>query len=155
MKDSINHALLITGLLERDIARICASGNEAQQGLAADCAEHRMQIANKLRMIEQCEYRTKESYDASRKAIIVPSTLEQSAELRKLDEQSFKAGDFNGDINEPDDDTYMRHAAVSDAKALAEYQQRVRRLGWIFAGIIAISAGVVLAGIKIWFTYFQ
>ncbi len=131
MNDSINHALLITTLLERDIARICASGNEAQQGIAADCAEHRRQLANKLRHIANMED--------------IATVIES--------EQSFKAGDIN-DINDINDDTYLRHAAVSDAKALADYQRRLSRLGWAMAAIACVSAGVILAGIKIWFTYF-
>ena len=132
MKDSINHALVILGLLERDIARICASGNSAQQGLAADCAEHRLQLANKLRAVQSLEM-----------SDLISET--NSEESRDRYEASAKAGDFN-DINEMTDDTYLRHAAVSDAKALADYQRRVRNLGWVMA---AIALGAIIAIVEI------
>ena len=154
MKDSIDHALLITGLLERDIARICASGTSVQQSLAGECAEHRLAIANCLRHIEQVGILEKVA-ERSREINAMQS------KLTELDEHSFKAGDFNGyahdgfgDINEPDDDTYMRHAAVSDARALADYQRKISRLGWVLAGIAAVGIGVILGAVKIWFTYF-
>lgn len=157
MKDSVHHALLACSQLEIDIARISASGNEAQQGLAADCAEHRRQLANKLRHIEHLSQIEPEDpygsvFGISRNPTVMSELIAQtnSAESRDRYEASAKAGDFN-DINEPDDDTHLRHAAVSDAKALAEYQRKVSRIGWYMA---AIAAGVILGGIKIWFTYF-
>ena len=171
MKDSLTHAILVTGLLERDLARISASGNEAQQGLAADCAEHRRQLANKLRHIDHL----------SQMESLISET--NSEESRDRYEASAKAGDFNGhvtageytlrvgndhapdgyfaghpigeyrehayddsDINETTDDEYMRHAAVSDAKALADYQRRVRNLGWVMA---AIALGAIIAIVEI------
>ena len=168
--------------------------------------------ANKLRAIQyhtEIEQARREVCELYRKATVIPSTPEQSAELRGLDErqyvsrkeiepyskrfeknmesgmsmdeafekaeaeeaeQSYKAGDFNGDhapdgyfsghpigeyrehayddsdINETTDDEYMRHAAVSDAKALADYQRRVRNLGWVMA---AIALGAIIAIVEI------
>ena len=94
MKDSLNHALVMTTLLERDIARICASGNSAQQGLAADCAEHRRQLANKLRHIQSLTEKEAPgsfaAYVDHHAAKFIPSTPEQSAELHKLQEQAFR-----------------------------------------------------------------
>ena len=151
MNDSINHAMLICGLLERDIARICASGNSAQQGLAADCAEHRLQLANKLRHIQDIG----SLEDSYAKGLTLGDALKKADAEQSRDryEASAKAGDFNpyaydgfGDINEPDDDTYMRHAEVSDAKALADYQRRVRNLGWVMA---AIALGAIIAIVEI------
>ena len=143
MNDSINHAMLICGLLERDIARICASGNEAQQGLAADCAEHRLQLANKLRHIQDIG----SLEDSYAKGLTLGDALKKADAEQSRDryEASAKAGDFN-DINDLDDDTYLRHAAVSDAKALADYQRRVSRLGWAMA---AIALGAIIAIVEI------
>jgi hypothetical protein len=131
MKDSLTHAITLTQLLERDIARISINGNEAQQGLASDCAEHRLQLANKLRQIQHIE---------SMEAI-------GSESVYKSYEQSAKAGDFNA-INDVDDDSYMRHAKVADNSALAAYRKRVNRIGWILA---ATGGGVVLGVGKIIF----
>ena len=146
MKDSINHALLITGLLERDIARICASGNEAQQGLAADCAEHRRQLANKLRHIEQLQ-------QVSVFQSLNPSTPEES---RDRYEASAKAGDFNGDINTITDKQYTAELfRRENVERWTAYDRRKNRVGWALAAIVAIGFGAMLGGIKIWFTYFQ
>lgn len=125
MKESITHAILFTGLLERDLARISASGNEAQQGLAADCAEHRLALANKLRHIQHIESELVE---------LVAAT--NSTESRDRHEASAKAGDFNDE-----DDSYMRHATKSDANALAAYRRKVNRIGWVLA---ATAMGAVL-----------
>ena len=140
MKDSLDHALVIIGLLERDIARICQSGNEAQQGLASDCAEHRRQLANKLRHIANMED--------------IATVIK--AESRDRYEASAKAGDFNGDINTITDKQYTAELfRRENVERWTAYDRRKNRVGWLLAAIVAIGFGAMLGGIKIWFTYFQ
>ncbi len=133
MKDSINHALLITGLLERDIARISASGNEAQQGLAADCAEHRRQLANKLRHIEHLSQMENE---ASAKA----------GDFTPLD---WSAEEMTGwaEINEVSDDGYKADLVrKKNVEAWRSYDRSASWLGWSLA---ALAIGVIFAIVEI------
>jgi len=143
MKDSINHALLACGQLERDIARICASGNEAQQGLAADCAEHRRQLSNKLRMIQYLN------------PSIIPSTPEQSAELYKLiaatnsaeSRDRYEASAKAGDINELSDDGYTAERIRRENVELwRSYDRKKNWLGW---GLAALAIGGIIAIVEI------
>jgi hypothetical protein len=121
MKESLDHALVVIGLLERDIAQICASGTAEQQGLAADCAEHRQQIANKLIHIRHLSKPTvvnqdgkdvTSNYFAVKDKLdsievypkkphvgvkIIPATPEESARLHELWEDSFREMDAQYD----------------------------------------------------------
>ena len=166
MKDSIHHALLACSQLEIDIARISASGNEAQQGLAADCAEHRLQLANKLRHIQHIA-RMEESYSEG---------LTLGDALKKAGiEQDFKAGDFNGDpisdiikgeqslmegwdeinealdksgdINELSDDGYR--ADLVRRENVERWRSYDRKANWLGWGLAAIAIGAIIALVEI------
>ena len=184
MKDSINHALLALGELERNIAHISICGNETQQGLASDCAEHRIQIANRLAQIKQLEpekeapgsFAAYVDHHAEKftprklgNATVIPATPEQSADFVRISEliaqtnsaesrdryeASAKAGDFNGDdINPVSDKAY--HADLIRKENVEMWRAYDRRKNWLGCGLACIAAGAILAGIKIWFTYFN
>ena len=140
MKNTLQNAIRLTELLQHDIARISANGTTEQQRLAAICADNRLTIANCLWHIQSLE-------PATKKPTVIPSTPEQSEELRKLDEQSFKAGDFNpGDINETDDQSWLARQMAKHENAHAAYRRKVNRVGWILA---ATAAGVLAGVVKI------
>ena len=51
--ETLTHAIRLVELLETDLHRLSIDGGEAIDGLISDCAEHRLQIANKLRHARQ------------------------------------------------------------------------------------------------------
>ena len=119
--EPLDHAIRVLSQMDIDLHRISIDASEAQAGLIADCCEHRLAMLTKLRHVKM--------------------------QNQAHEEQSFKAGDFNGgDINEEDDSTYFFRVAAQHSNAHAAYRRKMNRIALILG---AISLGIILAVVKI------
>lgn len=114
MNETLTHALRLTELLETDLHRLSIESNDAISGLIADCAEHRLQLANKLRHIKQ----------------MLPVKI-----VNQHGEDVTRKWNPLGAVIDESDSEYLQHAEHSDANALAEYRSRVRFIGYCMCAV--------------------